>query len=194
MSTQWHFRFNSLALTHLPPSAAYIHQWTGSSLVRVMACRLFGAKPLPEPMLVYCQLDSWEQVTVNVESEFYNFHSTKCIWKCRLPKWRPFCPRGDELSNIPTWTDCREEVSIFTGGQFWPSGIVIACVFVSMCVSVHVCVNHEIFRALTHYKLKLWLAKFGPEVQNTLIKIHIVLWCDWHRSSRSNSIRKSNSK
>ena len=24
-----------------------------------MACRLFGAKPLPEPMLVYCQLASW---------------------------------------------------------------------------------------------------------------------------------------
>ena len=27
-------------------------------LVQVMACRLFGAKPLPEPMLAYCQLDT----------------------------------------------------------------------------------------------------------------------------------------
>ena len=36
-----------------PPSAA--------ALVRVMACRLFGAKLLPEPMLAYCQWDSWEQ-------------------------------------------------------------------------------------------------------------------------------------
>ena len=27
-----------------------------SALVQVMACRLFGAKPLPEPMLAYCQL------------------------------------------------------------------------------------------------------------------------------------------
>ena len=34
-----------------PPSAAYMRQWIGSSLVRVMACRLFGAKPLPELML-----------------------------------------------------------------------------------------------------------------------------------------------
>ena len=33
------------------PSAAYMHQWTGSALVQVMACRQFGAKPLPEPML-----------------------------------------------------------------------------------------------------------------------------------------------
>ena len=40
-----------------PPSAAYMHQWTGSALVQVMACRLFGAKPLSEPMLPYCQLD-----------------------------------------------------------------------------------------------------------------------------------------
>ena len=29
-----------------------------------MACRLFGAEPLPEPMLAYCQLDSWEQIPV----------------------------------------------------------------------------------------------------------------------------------
>ena len=36
------------------PSAAYIRRWTRSSLIQVMACRLFGAKPLPEPMLEYC--------------------------------------------------------------------------------------------------------------------------------------------
>ena len=40
-------------LTHLP-SAAYTRQWTGSTLVHVMAWRLFGAKPLPEPILAYC--------------------------------------------------------------------------------------------------------------------------------------------
>ena len=72
-------------------------QWTGSSLGQVMACRLFSAKPLPEPMLVYCQLDSLEKVSVKFEYEFYHFHSTKCIWKC-LPKWWPFCPGGDESS------------------------------------------------------------------------------------------------
>ena len=32
-------------------------QWTGSTLVQVMACRLFCAKPLPEPVLTYCQLN-----------------------------------------------------------------------------------------------------------------------------------------
>ena len=47
--------------THLPPSDAYMRQWTGSSLVQVMACCLFGDKPLPEPMLIYCWLDLKEQ-------------------------------------------------------------------------------------------------------------------------------------
>ena len=50
-------RFNSLR----PGDASInVHQWTGSAFVQVMACRLFGAKPLPEPMLTYCQLDPQE--------------------------------------------------------------------------------------------------------------------------------------
>ena len=40
-----------------PPGAAYMIQWTGQTLVQVMACRLFGVKPLPEPMMTYWQLD-----------------------------------------------------------------------------------------------------------------------------------------
>ena len=45
-----------------PPSAAYIHQWTRSALVQVTACRQTSDKPLPEPMLTYCELDSWLQI------------------------------------------------------------------------------------------------------------------------------------
>ena len=75
----------------------YMRQWTGSAFVRVMACHLFGAKPLPEPMLASCQLDSWEQISVKFELEFYHFHSRKYVWICCLPKWRPFCPGGGEL-------------------------------------------------------------------------------------------------
>ena len=47
------------------PSAAYMRQWTVSALVQAMACRLFGAKPLPEPMLTYCQLEPCEQTCYN---------------------------------------------------------------------------------------------------------------------------------
>ena len=48
-------------------------QWSGLALVQVMACHLFGTKPLPEPELAYCQLASWEQISVKFESEFYYF-------------------------------------------------------------------------------------------------------------------------
>ena len=36
------------------PRAAYMRQQIGSALVQIMACRLFGAKPLSEPVPSYC--------------------------------------------------------------------------------------------------------------------------------------------
>ena len=48
------------------PSAAYMCQWIGSASVQIMAFRLFGAKPLSKPMLVYCQLDFQEQTSVKI--------------------------------------------------------------------------------------------------------------------------------
>ena len=35
-------------------SAAYMRQWIGSTLLQIMACLLFGAKPLSKPMAGYC--------------------------------------------------------------------------------------------------------------------------------------------
>ena len=97
-------------LNSSPPSAAYMCQRTGSALVQIMACRLFGAKPLPEPMVAYCQLDSWVPISVKFELEFCHFHSRKCIWNCRLPKWWPFCPGRDELRQVPvTLTQCWQK-------------------------------------------------------------------------------------
>ena len=51
------------SLTH-PLSAAYIRQSIGSALIQIMACRLFGTNLLSKPMLVYCQLDHSEQISV----------------------------------------------------------------------------------------------------------------------------------
>ena len=64
---------NVSVLNSSPPSAAYIRQSTGSALLQVMACRLFGAKPLPELVLANCQLDSWKQISVKIESEYTIF-------------------------------------------------------------------------------------------------------------------------
>ena len=38
-----------------------VRQWTRSSIIQVMACRLFGTKPLPGPVMKYRQLDPCEQ-------------------------------------------------------------------------------------------------------------------------------------
>ena len=46
---------------------------------------------------------------------------------------------------------CCKSHHFFTRGQFWPSGIVIACV----CGSVCVCINHELVRTITHHPVKL---------------------------------------
>ena len=46
-----------------------------------------------------------------------------------------------------------------TRGEFWPPGIVVACVCVSVCpcvrVSVCVCINHGLVRTITHHTFKL---------------------------------------
>ena len=46
-------RFTFL-INSLRPSDAYMRRWTGSSLVQILACRLYGDRPLSEPMLEYC--------------------------------------------------------------------------------------------------------------------------------------------
>ena len=51
------------------PSAANIRQWTGSTLIYVRDCRLFGADPLPEAERSHCQLNSWEHISVKFESK-----------------------------------------------------------------------------------------------------------------------------
>ena len=55
-----------LVLHLSPPSAAYMRQWIRSALVQIMACRLFAAKPLSKPMLLYGQLDPSEQTSVTI--------------------------------------------------------------------------------------------------------------------------------
>ena len=52
-----------LDLSPSPPSAAYMRQWIRSALVNIMACFIFGAKPLYRKMLVYGQLDPEEQTS-----------------------------------------------------------------------------------------------------------------------------------
>ena len=49
-----------------------------------MPCRLFGAKPLSEPILPYCQWDPKEHISVKFYFKLKSFHSKRCIQKCCL--------------------------------------------------------------------------------------------------------------
>ena len=44
-------------------------------LGKVIACRRFGAKPLPETMITYYQLDHKTQTSAKFESKYKTFHS-----------------------------------------------------------------------------------------------------------------------
>ena len=77
---------------------------------------------------------------------------------------------------------------IFTRGQFWPSGIVVACVCVCVCLSV--CQSLACLRDNSG-PIQARITKFGPKMQKTLVKVSIVLWTDRPWPSRSNLTWKS---
>ena len=66
----------------LRPNDTDMHHQKRPSLLQIMACCLFSNKPLSEPMLPYCQLDSWECISVKFESKYIKFLWGGWISKC----------------------------------------------------------------------------------------------------------------
>ena len=54
-----------------------------------------GNQPLPQPMMIYCWLDPWEQTSVKFESKYKHPHSRKYIWK--FAEWQSFCSEVNVL-------------------------------------------------------------------------------------------------
>ena len=100
-------------------------QWTGSALV--MACCLSGAKPLPEPMLAYCQLDSWEQNFSENQIGILSFSFKKMHLKFRLPKRRPFCPGADDLRYRESHHKDEIDITYILYGYFIGTGQPYNC-------------------------------------------------------------------
>ena len=65
----------------LTPRDAYMRHQSKPSLFQIMACCLFGAMPLYEPKLDYCQLGPWEHISMKYESKCNTFLWRKPIWK-----------------------------------------------------------------------------------------------------------------
>ena len=74
-------------------------------------------------------------------------------------------------------------IAVFTRGQFWPLGIVVACV--CLCVRVCTCPHDN------SGPVQAMISKFGPKMQKTLVKVPVVLGGNWHWPSRSNLTLKS---
>ena len=81
------------------------------------------------------------------------------------------------LAFIQPWTQ-RLSSWIFTRGLFWPPGIVIAC--------VHLSVRHQVCPRDNSTPVQARHTKFGPKMQNTLVMVPIVLWGNPPWPSRSN--------
>ena len=62
---------NKFEVDSLRLSDAYMHQYTRSSLVQIMACRLLCAKPLSDPVMTFCQLDSKEHISVKYYLKYF---------------------------------------------------------------------------------------------------------------------------
>ena len=78
---------------------------------------------------------------------------------------------------------------VFTRGQFWPSGIVVACVCVCVCVCLSVCLS--VCQSLACPRdnsgpVQARIVKFRPKMQKTLVKVPIVFGANWPWPTRSN--------
>ena len=60
---------------------------------------------------------------------------------------------------------------VFTRGQFWPSGIVVACVCLSVCVSV----NPELVRAINHHTFKIEPPNLDKRCKRTWLR-SLLFW------------------
>ena len=94
-----------------------------------------------------------------------------CLPTMQLLKLAPLFNSYSTHWNADTWS------AIFTRGWFWPSVIFVACI----CMYVSLCLSVCQLLACPHDNsgpVQARITKFGQKMQNTLVKVPIVLWSD----------------
>ena len=93
-----------------------------------------------------------------------------------------FRPPPAKLSTQPNWFLVCTLIwwvfgndSIFTRGQLWPSGIVIACVCLYVCVCVCLYVNHKFVRTITCRPWELQSPKLGQRCKTPWLR-SLLFW------------------
>ena len=146
-----------------------------------MVCCLFGSNPLSEPVMVYYQLDSKENISVIFYLKFKSFQSRKCkIWKYHLQK---------------LWQSCLG-LSVFIGDKSWPESMLTNIWYYFdglveerpnsrvLALELHLsCTNPSIYCGLKvillHIKIKTkWCVCNNKLAQTCLIlTCFVVYWC-----------------
>ena len=111
------------------------------------------------------------RATCEMKSCFFNASvSTYCLCFTSLA----LSERGHDcwpiLTAIKAWIS---NYMHFTRGQFWPSGIAVVWVCVSVYVSVCVC-QKRVCPSDNSSTIQARITIVGPEIQNTLVKIPII--------------------
>ena len=113
-----------------------------STLDQVMAWHLIGAKPLPEPMLIYCQLDTRNRLQWNL-NKIKHFSVKKLLLKMLSAKCQPFCSGLHVLTFFVVLRDmirsCEWAPCLESCGGGW-----------GFCGSIHMI--PEIFEKKCHYQ------------------------------------------
>ena len=97
-----------------PPSAAFMCQWIWLALIQIMACCLFGTKPLVKTNAGLLSIGPLQTNFSEVLIKLQNFSLTKVLLKMSSAKWQPFCPWGDELIKTGQVTHWAGDFSIFS--------------------------------------------------------------------------------
>ena len=150
-----HCTWNSFWFNSLQPRDACIRYQTRPSLVQIMVCRLFGAKPLSQPMLDYCpsthgNIFQWnlnQNTTISIEdSEFQNV-----VRKSSAILSRPQCVNDAIWSRTP-WScnglsPVRHQVVTWTKADLssvWPLRTNRSDIWINTNISsIRKCINMD---------------------------------------------------
>ena len=84
---------SSSSTTRMWPCDTHTCRWPGSSLDQIMACHLFGAKPLSKPMLGSCQFDPnihpFNEILFEIQKLSFNKMHLKIVLKMLIILSRP---------------------------------------------------------------------------------------------------------
>ena len=124
-----------------------LRQWTSSSLVQVMACRLFGTKPLPQPMIFFLitpLVINFNEIWIKIQTYFIQenaFENDVCKMAAIL--YRPQCVHLSYMEGILVCTKIivSQKTCVFVWMPCAPSCQMYEWVYLctcqwAMCISI----------------------------------------------------------